>query len=232
MTICKKFKSSVRERLKEHKSLYDIGMELCDSVGDPKDKALRVVKDILEEDKVDIGKYLRDNAGWLGYNVSQIRNSENIKVSQQKIPSAPATVKNTNESKEEKKEVKSHFQWKPIVPSSPSKETTIVSKESKDIVKEEVMNKEVEAKSEAIKEKEKQIKDEIEKEKYGDKYVIEFSKLHSLIDKLYDDIDLSKMNLEDVNIIREYNKKIINKINKYNKISISSPDDIHVVSEK
>lgn len=70
MTICSKTLDAVEERLEERKSLEEIGRELCDVVDDHKGKALRLVKKLKGKDA---DQFLKDNADWLGYTISNVR---------------------------------------------------------------------------------------------------------------------------------------------------------------
>lgn len=62
---CTKLFLSLEKRLEEKKSLNEIGQELCDTVDDPRGKAIRLIKINKGE------KYLIDNADWLGYQVQE-----------------------------------------------------------------------------------------------------------------------------------------------------------------
>ncbi len=67
---CTKLFEALDKRLEEKKTLDEIGRELCDTVTDPRGKAIRLIK----ADKGE--KYLIQNADWLGYDVGHIRNAE------------------------------------------------------------------------------------------------------------------------------------------------------------
>ena len=67
MTICGAMLAAIDKKLQEKKSLEEIGEELCDSVDDPRGKAIRIIKSHRGE------KFLKDNAEWLGYNDSHIK---------------------------------------------------------------------------------------------------------------------------------------------------------------
>lgn len=68
MTICITMKEPLEKRLRQKKSIDQIGQELCPGVKDSRDKALRLI--IRFKGK----QYLKDHADWLGYDVSQIHN--------------------------------------------------------------------------------------------------------------------------------------------------------------
>ncbi len=68
MTACGKLFESLDKRLEEKKTLDEIGRELCDTVDDPRGKAIRLIKVHKGEE------YLIENSDWLGYNVGHIRN--------------------------------------------------------------------------------------------------------------------------------------------------------------
>lgn len=67
---CTKLFEALDKRLEEKKTLDEIGRELCDTVTDPRGKAIRLIK----ADKGE--EYLVQNADWLGYDVGHIRNAE------------------------------------------------------------------------------------------------------------------------------------------------------------
>lgn len=60
---CTKLFEGLDKRLGEKKSLEEIGKELCDTVDDPRGKAIRLIKAHRGDE------YLKDNANWLGYNI-------------------------------------------------------------------------------------------------------------------------------------------------------------------
>jgi hypothetical protein len=63
MTACEKMYNLLDKLLEQKKSLNEIGEYLCDSVEHPRLKAIRLIKQHKGE------QYLKDNAGWLGYNL-------------------------------------------------------------------------------------------------------------------------------------------------------------------
>jgi len=68
MVYCEKLFEGLDKRLEQQKTLDVIGIELCSTVKDPRDKAMRLI----EAHK---GKeYLIENAKWLGYDTGHIRN--------------------------------------------------------------------------------------------------------------------------------------------------------------
>ena len=67
MTICETMFAAVDKRLKEKKSLEEIGNDLCAGVKNPRGKAIRIVKAYKGK------KYLKENAKWLGYKPDSIR---------------------------------------------------------------------------------------------------------------------------------------------------------------
>jgi hypothetical protein len=217
MTICEKFKSSVRERLKEHKSLYVIGMELCDGVDDPRGKALRVVKDILKEDKIDVEKYLIDNADWLEY---QAQHKDISKGNNILLPFATSILGEQNIPLNSVSKPEPRYKLKSIVASSPSKETNIPSKETT------VLPIEKDRKANQEKEIKKFYKSVFKPTKaYDDTCILECVKALNILDN----IDISKMKNEtDIKCVKERIEKIRDKCNSI----LLSPDDIQVVSEK
>lgn len=213
MTICKKFKLLVRERLKDHKSLYDIGMELCDGVDDPRGKALRIVKDILEKDKMDVEKYLRDNADWLGYKLPMNPNGINVDFTK------GLNQKNLVPPLNSVSQPELRYKWKPIV-------AAVLPKKSVEPVPEFVPTNRVGKvqKTETQKEKERIMKEEKSKEAL----ISEVVNLYSKTLRVFDNPNISKMDLDGTKRFNEYIEKIRDKCNSF----LLNPDDIKVVSEK
>lgn len=68
---CSKLFNGLDRRLAERKSLDVIGKELCDTVDDPRGKAIRLVKAHKGEE------YLIENAEWLEYNIPRNHTGKN-----------------------------------------------------------------------------------------------------------------------------------------------------------
>ena len=73
MTICSKMYEALDKRLEEKKTLDEIGSELCDSVIDPRGKAIRLIKA-----RPGGEQYLKDNADWLGYNTDNLHGNDHV----------------------------------------------------------------------------------------------------------------------------------------------------------
>jgi hypothetical protein len=61
MTICQSMKEAVDKRLKEKKTIREIGKELCKGLLFPNKKVISIIKQIKGQ------SYLDENADWLGY---------------------------------------------------------------------------------------------------------------------------------------------------------------------